>query len=191
MKNKEFYNDKLVSIAISGNNVAKVDNRLTTCESTACEDCDWYHDAELVCSEMRSIWADKEYTEDVFGIEPYDLFYFVDCDGRVQSDVYSGKSKYDSQSVEFGNACKDEAYMKKSKLYNLLSNFAHQVNEGWEPDWNDANEGKWFAWFNFVTQWQPAFINSMRFPNMVYFKSRELTRRAIDEVIVPFERGAL
>lgn len=81
-----------------------------------------------------------------------------------------------------------ERRAKEIRLYNLLSNFAYQVNEGWEPNWDDENEDKWFARFNFLNQWQPAFINLMRYPNMVYFKTKELTQRAIEEVIVPYEK---
>lgn len=187
MKNKEFYNDKLVAIAISGNNVAKVANRLTTCE-----DCDWYYDAELVCSELRSIWADKEYTEDVFGIEPCDMFYFVDCDGCVQSGVYIGEP----QMIEFGNACKDESYMKKRAkeihLYNLLSNFAYQVNEGWEPDWENPLERKYYIFYDYEEHKCRIYLNnSWQFLNVIYFKSKELAQRAVDEVVVPFEKGEL
>lgn len=189
MKNKEFYNDKLVAAAISGNCIAKVDGRLATCESTACEDCDW-HNAELVCSEMRSIWADEEYVEDCFSLEPYDLYYFVDCDGCVKSDVYSGKSRYDRQAVEFGNACKDEDYMqrraKEIRLYNLLSNFAYQVNGDWEPD----KGNKYFVYNHKGTWYVNYFVESFH-ANDVYFKTQQLAERAIQEIILPFERGEL
>lgn len=195
MKNKEFYNDKLIEIALSGNQLAKVNNKLTTCTSIACSDCDW-NDLELICSEMRSIWGEEEYIEpkaNPFELQPGDIFYCVDHDGEVERTYFQANSNFDIRMVKFGNACKDESYMEKRareiRLYNLLSNFAYQVNEGWEPDWDDKNENKWFAQFNFLNQWQPAFLNLMRYPNMVYFKTKELAQRAIDEIVIPFERG--
>ena len=195
MKNKELYNDKLVAMAISGNCIAKVDGRLTTCESTACKDCDW-HNLELVCSEMRSIWADEEYKEDSFSLEPYDLYYFVDCDGCVKSDVYSSKSKYDRQTIEFGNACKDEDYIQRRareiRLYNLLSNFAHQVNDGWEPDWDNLDEEKWYVYRSHsLHRWAINCCGRTQRVNEVYFRTKKLTQRAVEEIIIPFERGEL
>lgn len=120
------------------------------------------------------------------------MFYFVDCDGRVQSDVYSGEP----QMIEFGNACKDETYMKRRvqeiKLYNLLSNFAYKVNEGWEPDWTDFNEEKWYIYLSHSSHsWDVASCNQVQCTNEVYLKTDELAQKAIEEIIIPFERGEL
>lgn len=70
------------------------------------------------------------------------------------------------------------------QLYNLLSNFAHDVNEGWEPDWENPLERKYYKCRIYLN-------NSWQFLNVIYFKSKELAQRAVDEVVVPFEKGEL
>lgn len=190
MKNKEF----LVDMAVSGERVAKVGNELVSCYAVSCNDCEG-DASSLDCGKLRSMWAEEEYVEpenNPFDIKPKDVFYYVDYDGNVEHSYFRANSTFDIQTLKFGNACRDEDYMKKRakeiRLYNLLSNFAYEVNEGWEPDWDDENEDKWLARFNFFNQWQPAFINLMRYTNMVYFKTKELAQKAIDEIIIPFEK---
>ena len=194
MKNKEFYKDEIVEIAIQGSGIAKVNNKIVSCNAIACEVCDWF--CAGGCQEdMIEEWAEEECVElkdNPFELQQGDTFYSIDYDGGDRWFHFDNKSGYDRQARKFGNVCKDEEYMQKRakeiRLYNLLSNFAYEVNDGWEPDWDDENEDKWFARFNFLDQWQPAFINLMRYPNMVYFKTRELAQRAIEEVIVPYEK---
>ena len=198
MKNKEFYNDKLIEIALSGNQLAKVNNKLTTCTSTACSDCDW-NDLGLICSEMRSIWGDEEYVEpkdNPFELQSGDTFYWVAHNGEIENTYFLANSNSDIRTVKFGNACKDEDYMKKRakeiRLYNLLSNFAYQVNEGWEPDWENINQYKWFVYrSNSSHVWRTAYYCEMQCVNEVYFQTQELAQRAIDDIILPFERGEL
>ena len=195
MKNKEFYNDKLIEIALSGNQLAKVNNKLTTCTSIACSDCDW-NDLELICSEMRSIWGEEEYIEpkdNPFELQPGDIFYCVDHDGEIERTYFQDNSNSDIRAVKFGNACKDEEYMQKRAkeihLYNLLSNFAYEVNEGWEPDWSDADQNKWFVYRAHQShRWEVTYYNQAQCMNVVYFKTKELAERAIEEVIVPYEK---
>lgn len=198
MKNKEFYRDKLVDMAVSGERVAKVGNELVSCYTVSCNDCEW-DASRLDCGELRSMWAEEEYVEpenNPFDIKPKDVFYYVDYDGNVEHSYFRANSTFDIQTLKFGNACRDEEYMKKRAkeicLYNLLSNFAYQVNDGWKPNWNDDCENKWFVRFNYLSsKWGPAYIISMRYPDMVYFKTKELAQRAIDEIVIPFERGEL
>lgn len=198
MKNKEFYNDKLIEIVVSGNQLAKVNNKLTTCTSIACSDCDW-NDLELICSEMRSIWGEEEYIEpkdNPFELKPCDVYYCVNYEGSVVFDTFFDKSGYHEEVVKFGNACKSKEYMKRRareiRLYNLLSNFAYQVNEGWEPDWESEYQNKWYIYQSHSSHgWSVSSYHRIQCMNMVYFKTEELARKAIEEIIIPFERGEL
>lgn len=195
MKNKEFYRDKLVDMAVSGERVAKVGNKLVSCYTVSCNDCEW-DASNSDCGELRSMWAEEEYVEsndNPFDIKSSDVYYSIDYDGTISSSNFNDKSKFDMCALKFGNICKDEEYMKKRvkeiKLYNLLSNFAYQVNEGWSPNWDDDLESKWFIWFNSRrVAWETIFITTMHSPVDVYFKTKELAQRAIDEIIIPFEK---
>lgn len=36
---------------------------------------------------------------------------------------------------------------KSSFAFHKLTVIARSLNEGWEPDWNNSGEWKWYAWF--------------------------------------------
>ena len=102
----------------------------------------------------------------------------------------------DEKRIAFGNACKDGTYMerraKEIKLYNMLSNFAEVVNEGWQPDWEDGSEKKYCLLYDcFRDRWNTIHTTIDKCPTEVYFKTEELAQRAIDEIILPLERGEL
>lgn len=125
-----------------------------------------------------------------------DSYYLVDYDGAVERSYFRYNSEYDNRTLRFGNACKDESYMKKRakeiRLYNLLSNFAYQVNEGWEPDWENPLERKYYIFYDYEAHKCRIYSNnSWQLLNVIYFKSKELAQRAVDEVVVPFEKGEL
>lgn len=196
MKNEEFYKREIIDFALDGYSFGLSNNNLIQCNPKNCEICDFYY-RKIDCNMSRFEWAEAEYIEpkdDPFRINREDIVYYISSNGGISSFKFSN-DKLNKELVNYGNTCKDKAYMerraKEIRLYNLLSNFAYQVNEGWEPNWDDENEDKWLARFNFLNQWQPAFINLMRYPNMVYFKTKELAQRAIDEIVIPFEKGEM
>lgn len=39
-------------------------------------------------------------------------------------------------------------HQKSLLAFAMLVIIAEAINEGWEPDWNDGNERKWFPWFD-------------------------------------------
>jgi hypothetical protein len=45
----------------------------------------------------------------------------------------------------FNKLCEDLS--EDEKAYRILKLLALTLNEGWTPDWNDANQLKYFAWF--------------------------------------------
>ena len=81
-----------------------------------------------------------------------------------------------------------ERRAKEIRLYNLLSNFAYQVNDGWEPDWESKYQNKWYIYKMYSQEWAVTWHNQIQCVNEVYFKTEELARRAIEEIIIPFEK---
>lgn len=81
-----------------------------------------------------------------------------------------------------------EKRAREIRLYNLLSNFAHQVNEGWEPDWENTCQDKWYIYKSHSLHgWRVVSYNRIQWANEVCFKTEELAQRAICEIILPFE----
>jgi hypothetical protein len=46
---------------------------------------------------------------------------------------------------EFEEQC--DSLTKDEEAYRILKMLAKSLNEGWAPDWNNSNEGKYNAWF--------------------------------------------
>ena len=71
--------------------------------------------------------------------------------------------------------------------YRILKMLAKTLNEGWEPNWNDENEDKYFPWFymggssgfrfDVCGSWSTASGVGSR----LCFKSRELTEYAANQ----------
>nr|DAP20330.1 MAG TPA: hypothetical protein [Caudoviricetes sp.] len=197
MTNKEFYKDELLDMFIEYNGIGLHRGKLESCRSIDCEDCDWNRQEDFDCDERFHEWLNKEYEPFVCVFTPRigEDYYWIDNEYEIRYNCFVDDS-VDRKFQENGNACTDKVYMEKRareiKLYNLLSNFAYQVNDGWEPDWNNDCENKWFIWFNYLLdKWEPAYIISMSYSNMVYFKTEELAKRAINEVIIPFESNLI
>lgn len=84
-----------------------------------------------------------------------------------------------------------EEKAKEIKLYNLLRNFSFEVNDDWEPDWENGNEYKYTISKENELIWKPTRYITFKIINGIYFKSKELAQRAIDEIVIPFEEGRL
>ena len=150
---------------------------------------------QLVAIVEKSQKPKKWWKDTKFDVKRNEEYEYIHCDGTIRNDT-NINSMLDSDVIAFGNACKDKAYMKRRakeiKLYNLLSNFAEVVNEGWKPNWKDDDEMKChILHHHYDKKWVATATYICRHPNGVYFKSEELAQRAIDEIVLPFERGEL
>lgn len=67
---------------------------------------------------------------------------------------------------EFEDQC--EGMTQDEVAYRLLKLLAKSLNEGWTPDWNDANEEKYYPWF------EMGGSSGFRFFGYVYWSSRSL-----------------
>lgn len=138
----------------------------------------------------------KEWWEGTkFDVDKGKRYYSIYTDGGVSATNNCGLV-LDEKRIAFGNVCKDKEYMerraKEIKLYNLLSNFAEVVNEGWQPNWEDDDEMKcYILYHHYDKKWLAVSTYICSHPNKVYFKTEELAQRAIDEIIIPFEKGEL
>lgn len=194
MTNKEFYKDELLDMFIEYNGIGLHRGKLESCRSIDCEDCDWNRQEDFDCDERFHEWLNKEYEPpaSVFAPQIGEDYYWIDNEYRVRCSPFAYDS-VDRKFQENGNVCTDGVYMEKRardiKLYNLLSNFAYQVNEGWKPDWNSETEYQWYIYYDTKRNaWDVKFEVTCMNLNTVYFKSKELAERAINEVIIPFEK---
>lgn len=197
MKNKEFYQQELLDFMVEGVSfgVNKFTGKPCKCDEEnpdTCMVCK-FSDTEYSCVECRKQWLESEQwaPKSAFEFQEGDIIYSCEADGQIREYNYYA-SGYDERVNAFGNMSKDKEYMmrrsKETKLYNLLSNFAYKVNEGWVPDWENMDEYKYTILKENELTWVPI---TLKIINGIYFKTRESAQRAIDEIVIPFEEGEL
>jgi hypothetical protein len=78
------------------------------------------------------------------------------------------------------NTASTKHQLERLLTLNKLMNVAHYLNDGWEPDWKDHSEYKYFIYYN--NNKKIFQIDSNTFVNygIVYFKSKELAQQAIE-----------
>lgn len=193
MKNKEFYKKEIMDMVILGYSFGVKDNKPIFCSSEYCKNC-IFSNFNKQCSISRMDWLEEEHEESLFEFNEGVTIYFINSIGEVSWGNYLG-DKLNGGFIKYGNACKNKAFMeekaKETKLYNLLKNFSFEVNDGWEPDWENVNEDKYIIAKENGLIWRPTRSTTFKIVNGVYFKSKELAQRAIDEIIIPFEEGRL
>src|SRR5690349_7623024 len=89
----------------------------------------------------------------------------ADDDGRELLEKLFGKENFNQKATErirsFEDACQELDIDPESEkfttgepddiAYQKLKVITKAINEGWVPDWSDAGEYKWFAWFRYTT----------------------------------------
>lgn len=85
---------------------------------------------------------------------------------------------------EFNYTCKNNANSRKQleKLLaiNMLMNVAKYLNDGWQPDWNKEDEGKYYIQIENISKNLGIDCTGLFNSNIVYFKSEELAEQAIE-----------
>lgn len=73
--------------------------------------------------------------------------------------------------------CTSEAQARRMAAFNKLQNIAKYLNNGWKPNFKDA-EQKWFIAEQYFGEYQAKFTYSVNY-GIVYFKSEDLVLEAI------------
>jgi hypothetical protein len=101
--------------------------------------------------------------------------YYINACGTIHEIVC--KTKNTICFIDPNNA---PTYNQLARLLalNKLMNVAYYLNEGWEPDWADKSQHKYFIYYNnndkaFTIDFNTSFNNSV-----IYFKSIEIAIQA-------------
>lgn len=114
------------------------------------------------------------------------VFYIDSDDGEIYDTPYFANSAIDIYMFEhglyFNLKSEAEQYLKERKLLFKLQQWAKEKNEGWEPDWEEDGEQKWYVYYNHVEEslkvtWG---YNSTNFIKLPYFKTEEIAQQCID-----------
>lgn len=123
-----------------------------------------------------------------------DKYFYISQFGDAQPSEWNN-SNVDKFRFDFGNIYMNREDAEKVSLniriMSKLRMFAEEVNEGWEPNWQDGTEFKWFLIFDHCNQkWDTVYRTTYEYLYNIYFKSEELAKRAVEEVIIPILEGA-
>lgn len=105
-----------------------------------------------------------------------DLFYNKDAYYLDESNKISSRAMTSSNYNDFDN-CTSIAQAKRMIAFNKLQNIAKYLNNGWKPNFKDA-EQKWFIAEQYFGEYQAKFTYSGNY-GIVYFKSEDLVLEAI------------
>lgn len=92
------------------------------------------------------------------------------------------------------NYCKNKDAMKKmakeESLNRILWRFS--VENGWDYSLFEKEDMKYVIYYSHLfNEYRTLETYKAEFIGAVYFVSEEIAKRAIDEIIIPFERGEL
>lgn len=102
-------------------------------------------------------------------------YYYTNDFGTIVK--IKNKAKFIACSVDPNNA---PTYNQLARLLalNKLMNTAYYLNDGWEPNWNDKSQHKYFIYYNNSDKSFTVDVNFYFNNGVVYFKSIELAIQA-------------
>ena len=110
--------------------------------------------AELPDNTNLGEWLEQEAEKpSIFEPKEGETYYSVNYAGRI-TEFENINLSADEGLIAFGNVCTDKPVMERKahdlKLWSLLWNFAEENND--EIDWDDADEWKYYIYFNHNAQ---------------------------------------
>lgn len=97
------------------------------------------------------------------------------------SDIFCNIRFIDKAESSYNdiNNCISEKQLKKLLAINQLMNVAKYLNNGWQPNWNNNDEAKYFILIDYNSK-IIVDCNTCYVYNFIYFKSKELAKQAIN-----------
>lgn len=103
------------------------------------------------------------------------ISYYIDSDGDIQEFIIPTDC-----TMCDPNSATSAHQLKKLLAINKLVNVAKYLNNGWEPDWNNLIQNKYYiSYDNSNHAFSIPYCNYLQL-STIYFKTRELAERAIE-----------
>lgn len=97
--------------------------------------------------------------------------YYIDEDGTI---ILA------STGCQCPNNAPTKQQLNRLLALNKLMNVAYYLNDGWEPNWNNNIERKYFIYYVSIDKIFKIEYNTIVNYGIVYFKSKELAEQAIE-----------
>lgn len=110
--------------------------------------------------------------EDVAGELFSKSYHYIDSSGKIHNE------HTDDYHITEPNNCTSQKQAEKLLAINKLMNVAKWVNDGWQPDWSNPIECKYYI---YTMNEQLGFSFDTHVCNkIIYFKSEESAKKAIE-----------
>lgn len=143
--------------------------------------------AKLLRDEFISkLEDDKKELELTYPEDGASVYFIHRGDKSVTTSHFWSNSTTDKNIFEIGEYfnTKEEAEqcLKERKLLFKLHQWAKEKNEGWEPDWSDYGEFKYYikSYVEDEELWINSSCRCNSFTKLPFFKSKEITQECID-----------
>ena len=116
--------------------------------------------------------------------EDIDEYYYVSITGIINKlcmyDEFDQIEIY-KRGLAFKTEEEVEQFDKERILLFKLHKWAEEHNEGWTPNWNDLDEGKWAVRYEGDIFYKYLVYSYQHLLKLPYFKSEEIAKQFIDE----------
>ena len=116
--------------------------------------------------------------------EDVENYYYVDETGLIERlwayDINEQIEVF-KRGLAFKTEEEAEQFDKERILLFKLHKWAEKHNEGWTPNWNDLDEGKWAVRYEGDIFYKYLVYSYQYFLKLPYFKSEEIAQQFIEE----------
>ena len=129
---------------------------------------------------------DKKEFELTYPMEDENVYYIVGNSMNIEYTFFWNGEYNDRTTFEHGlyfeTREEAERYLKERKLLFKLHQWAKLKNEGWEPDWSNGDEIKYYIFYDYYRkELHFSFKNSTStIDKLPYFKSEKISEECID-----------
>ena len=101
-------------------------------------------------------------------------YHYIDSSGKIHNE------HTDDYHITEPNNYTSQKQAEKLLAINKLMNIAKWVNDGWQPDWNDWAQSKYYIYYSNSSNTLTIDGEIIKQRNFVYFKSKKLAEKAIE-----------
>jgi hypothetical protein len=131
--------------------------------------------------------------KDCFTRVPNQKYYTIMGDGLAEYTIDSGNKladTFDTHRHKVANYCTDKKLMEQRALHETLSRLLWRFsmqNDGDKIDWKDGISDKYFIYFDHERDYFDIDTCCIfQYTECPYFNTKEIAKRAIDEIVLPF-----
>lgn len=142
---------------------------------------------ELTDKQVEQLLKDKE-ESDLFKRKNEKKYHYIDSMGEVLNSI-DNEYGVDNKRYKVANYCTDKELMKQRALHETLDRLLWRFsmeNDGDKINWSGSEKNKYMIYYDTYHSKFEVNSNATNHYSFVYFYTKEIAKRAINEIIIPF-----